>query len=192
MQAAIEFEPGEALAAEGAVGATGIGDLLIGEFVADPISDSAGSDADKTVALGAGIDARAADAIETLVEGVEEFGDVAGIVLEIGIHGHDELPAGGAKAGIAGGRFTAVGFESDSPHARIALDERGDLLPALIGAAIVDEDNLGGDIRGIDDANDGIVEERDILRFVENGDADAEGGVIVHPVTADAASRRLR
>ena len=144
------------------------------QLVADPVGDAAGGDADEVVALAAGGDAGAADAIPALAEGFEECGDVGGIVLQIGVHGHDIRAARGAQAGVAGGGFAAVEGELHAAHPRVFGDEGFDGGPTAVLAAVIDEDDSAVDACCVEDPDDGRVQKREIFGLVVDGNADAE------------------
>ena len=50
---------------------------------------------------------------------------------------------------IGGGGFAAVGLELQAADARVLLDQGLDRVPGAIGAAVIDENDLGGDGVGL-------------------------------------------
>src|SRR5271170_3079735 len=102
-----KFQVGDALAPEGAVTATGVTDVLAGKFVAHPVGDVRRGDADKTIAVPASLDARAAGAVEMFQRG-EQFGGVLRTVLQIRVEGDDDFAAGRFHARPKRGGLAAV------------------------------------------------------------------------------------
>jgi len=80
-----------------------------------------------------------------VVEVREQRGDVARVVLEVGVHHHDAPPARRLESGVGCRRLAAVFLEPHEPHARIGLPEAANDLGAAIAAPVVHEDDLEGE-----------------------------------------------
>src|SRR5260370_29178424 len=88
--------------------------------------------------------APAADEVVPFFELGEEVGDLVGIVLEIAVHGEDEVALGVVEAGGEGGGLAEVAAELDDENAAV---DSGDLFEEAVGAvagSIVDEDEFEG------------------------------------------------
>ena len=72
----------------------------------------------------------------------QEAGDLAGIVLEIGVQGHDQLAAGLGEAGAQGGRLAEVAAKADAADVRVGGRQAADDLPGAVAGAVVDEDHV--------------------------------------------------
>src|SRR3981081_1618149 len=86
--------------------------------------------------------APAADDVVALFELGEEVGDLVGIVLEIAVHGEDEVPLGVVEAGGEGGGLAEVAAKLDDENAAVY---GGDLFQQAVGAvagSVVDEDQF--------------------------------------------------
>ena len=69
-------------------------------------------------------------------------GNVARIVLQVAVGGHDEAAAGVREAGREAGGLTEVAAEPDDAQPRVARLQRRQQLERLIRAAVVDDDDL--------------------------------------------------
>ncbi len=110
--------------------------------------------------------APAADDVVALFELGEEVGDLVGIVLEIAVHGEDEVALGVIEAGGEGGGLTEVAAQLDDEDARV---DRGDLFEQAIGAVartIVDEDQFEGFADLLHYGLEAVVEGGDVFFFV--------------------------
>ena len=84
----------------------------------------------------------ARDQVEPAVERVEERRDPRGVVLPVGVHEHDDVAP---QVGEGGGQRVAladVAPQPDPPDVRVAGDEVCDDLPGVVGAPVVDDDDL--------------------------------------------------
>ena len=84
----------------------------------------------------------AADAVEPFVDLGQEAGDLARVVLQVGVERDDQVAAGGVEAGREGGRLAEIAAEADAADARIGRRELLDSLPRAVGRAVVDEDDF--------------------------------------------------
>ena len=106
------------------------------------VGDAGGKAAEKKVV--AAMFAPAADDVVTLFELSEEVRDFAGVMLQIAVHGKDEVALGVIKASGESGGLTKVAAEFDDEDTAIY---GGDLFKKAVGPvarAIVDEDQLEG------------------------------------------------
>ncbi len=86
--------------------------------------------------------APAGDDVVALFELFEEVGNVVGIVLQVAVHGENELARGVVETRRQRRGLAEVAAQLDDQHAAI---DRGDLFQQLVGAvagAIVDKDQL--------------------------------------------------
>ena len=115
-------------------------DVLVGRPVADDVRRLQNQALDEGV-LPADPDA---DHHVGALELGEEAGQVAGVVLPVGVQRGDHFAAGGLETGVHGRGETVIPVEGDDPHAEGGVAApRGDHLGArVVGGAIVDEDAL--------------------------------------------------
>jgi len=110
--------------------------------------------------------APAADDVVTLFKLGEEVGDLVGIVLEIAVHGEDEVALGVVEAGGEGGGLAEVSAELDDENAAV---DGGDLFKQAVGAvsgSIIDEDQFEGFTDLLHYRFETVVEGGDVLFFV--------------------------
>ena len=105
-----------------------------------------------------------------MLERTQQGGDVAWIVLQIGVHRHDAPAAHGAEAGVGGRRFTCVGLEPHEAHARIGLAQAADDLGAPVAAAVVDEHDLEDQPLGVEHRLQLRPQHRETVLLVVDGD----------------------
>ena len=120
----------------------------------------------------AALGAPAADDVVAFFELGEEAGDLAGVVLEVAIHGEDEVALRVVEAGSEGGGLAEVAAELDDEDAGI---DGGDLFKEAVGAvarAVVHEDQLEGVVPLLHDGLEAVVEGGDVLLFVVEWDDD--------------------
>jgi len=77
------------------------------------------------------------------VEPGEERGEVAGIALQIAVHGGHQAAPRGLESRVERGAQPRVALQPDRANARIGLGEPADDVPAAIRGAVVDDDHLG-------------------------------------------------
>ena len=110
--------------------------------------------------------APAADDVVALFELGEEVGDLVGIVLEIAVHGEDEVPLGVVEAGGEGGGLAEVAAKLDDENAAVY---GGDLFQQAVGAvagSVVDEDQFKRLADLLHYGFEAIVEGGDVFFFV--------------------------
>ena len=93
-------------------GAAGVVDGFLRQGVADEIPDPAAD------FLGQGVLPVVAPSVDHVVFPVmlQEYGNIARIVLQVGIQGDDDIPGGGLESGIEGGRLATVPGEGEVLH----------------------------------------------------------------------------
>ena len=114
----------------------------------------------------AALGAPAADDVVALFELGEEVGDLVGVVLEVTVHGEDEVTLGVVEAGGEGGGLAEVAAQFDDEDAAVY---GGDLFKEAVGpvaGAIVDEDKFEGVANVLHDGLEAVVEGGDVLLFV--------------------------
>ena len=72
----------------------------------------------------------------------QEAGNLARVVLQVGVERHHQLAARGLEAGRQGRRLAEVAAKADAAHARIGGGQPADHLPRAVGRAVVDEDDV--------------------------------------------------
>src|SRR5207248_1127196 len=83
-----------------------------------------------------------ADHVLAVVQGRKEAGNLARVVLEVRVEGHDEFAAGGLEPGGQRRRLAEIAPEADAANPRVAAREPLDGLPRAVGAAVIDEDHF--------------------------------------------------
>jgi len=130
--------------------------------------------------------APAADDVVALFKFGEEVGDLVGIVLEIAVHGEDEVALGVVEAGGKGGGLAEVAAELDDENAAV---DGGDLFKQAVGpvaGTIVDEDQFEGFADLFHHGLETVVEGGDVFFFVmeRNNDGIFRHGFNDTPVAA--------
>ena len=125
--------------------------------------------------------APAADDVVALFEFGEEVGDLLGIVLEITIHGEDEVSLRVIEAGGESRGLTEVAAELDDENAAV---DCGDLFKQAVGAiagSIVDEDQFEGFADLLHYRFEAVVEGGDVFFFVmeRNNDGIFRHGLMI-------------
>src|SRR5262249_29621880 len=76
------------------------------------------------------------------LERVEQHRDVGWIVLQVAVHGDDDVPRGEVDAGLHGGRLPQVAPKSNDLDVRIGGGDRLKLQVRAVGAAVIDQDDF--------------------------------------------------
>ncbi len=174
---AVEGDVLDDLAAIGLEGGAEVVDVDAGEDGHELVGGAGGDAAEEEVVAALG--SPAADDVVSFFEFGEEVRDLVGVVLEVAVHGEDELTLGVVEAGGEGGGLAEVASKLDDEDARI---DGGDLFEQAVGAvtgAVVDEDEFKGVVDLLHDGFEPVVEGGDVLFFVVEGDDD---GVFRHDV----------
>ena len=82
--------------------------------------------------------------VESLIDFLQEGGNIFRSVLQIAVHGDDHLAAGLVKAGRESGRLSEVAPQADHLQVRIGFDQIAQQLVAAIGRSVVDIENFVG------------------------------------------------
>ena len=141
-----ELQVLDALASERAIGAAGVTDRVVRQLVPHPVRDARRRDADRAVSLISRRGPRAADTVEPL-EGFEEPGEIARVVLQVGVEGDQVRAAGGLQSLPARRRLAGVGGEPLHADPRIVRREFLEDGPRRVRAAIVCDDDLVGHLQ---------------------------------------------
>ena len=176
MQAAIEHEPAQTLAAKRSERAAAVLDGLGGQPVADPVGDSRRHAPHEAVALGP-VHAPAGRGVP-VIEVREQRRDVPRIVLEVRVHHDDAAAARRLEPGIGRRRLAAVRLEPHQAHALVALVERADDLGATVAAAVVHEHHFERHAELIEHRAQLGPERGETFFLVVDGDDDRE---VSHP-----------
>ena len=158
-------EEGEALGVVGTddlEGATGVGDAVVGEGAADGVGDAGGEVFDEGV-LAAGTDAE--DELVAVDVGEEEV-EVGGGGLEVGVDVADPGGLGVVDTGLEGGGEAAVGGEVEVVEVGLAGAGFADEAGAVVGGAVVDEEDAGGEEGGGEEGGEFVLEAGDVAFFV--------------------------
>src|ERR1700730_9239786 len=110
--------------------------------------------------------APSADDVVALFKLGEEVGNLVGIVLEIAVHGEDEVPLGVVEAGGEGGGLAEVAAKLDDENAAVY---GGDFVQQAVGAvagSVVDEDELERFADLLHYGFEAVVEGGDVFFFV--------------------------
>ncbi len=83
------------------------------------------------------------------VEGREQARDVGGVVLEVAVHGDDDLAGGVIDAGRERGGLSEVAHQAHEVHARIVAGGRDQARIGVVVAAVVDEHDLAREPQAI-------------------------------------------
>src|SRR5262249_14970076 len=172
VKALVEDQVAQALAAKRPERAAAVLDGLVAEPVAHAIGDARGGSAHPRIAVAA-VDAPAGHRVP-LIEMAQHPGDVVGIVLEVGVHHHYPSPPYRLEPRVSGRRLACVGLQPDEASPRILLVKAAHDLGAPVPAAVVDEDDLITEVRGVEYLADLGPEERKILFLVVDGDDDGQ------------------
>src|SRR5262245_8410934 len=110
----------------------------------------------------------AADHVGSLVHCLEKAWDFLRVVLQVGVKSHDDLAARSLKARRECRGLAEVAAEADAAHARILHGERANHFPGIIGAAVVDEQDLYIQAVRFRRLVDLLMELREAVMLIEN------------------------
>ncbi len=118
--------------------------------------------------------APAADDVISLVHFGQQPGNIGGVVLQVPVHGHDDLPPGMVEAGDHGRGLAIVATEFDGPELGGAGFQPFDDFPGLVPGSVVDENNFvseGEMARNLENPEKQFLHG---LLFIKKRDDDAE------------------
>jgi hypothetical protein len=107
---------------------------------------------------------------------LEEPGNLGGIVLAVAVEHDDERGPAGREAAGEGGRLAQRRPVADALHARVGRSRGGDLVPGVVGRAVVDEKRLPGQPGGVEDGADLGDERPDVACLVTGGHHEGDVG----------------
>ena len=96
----------------------------------------------------------AGDEVEAFVELGEELRDLGGVVLEVGVDGHDDVAASLEEAGLQRRRLAEVPAEVDDDDVRQLVVESREDGHAAVARAVVHEDHLEVVVVGLERRSD--------------------------------------
>lgn len=109
------------------------------------------------------------------VDVLEEFGEEAGRILTVGVHGSDEVAGGVFESGEEGSFFTKVAGERNIEDTRVVLGERLHNFEGIVTAAVVNKNKLELIIRESVNSFEGfLIKEGERGGFVVAGDDNAD------------------
>jgi len=175
-----KFQVLDALALEHPVAAARVADVFAGQPVADPVGDARGGDPDETVAPAPRRHARATGAVAQF-ERLQQFRQIARVVLQIGVERDDDPSARGLHARPQRRGLAAVKRKPLRADARIGRREFLEDFPGLVPAAIVGDDDFESHLERFHRPAQGRDERAQIPFLIVAGNDEAEfGSLNVH------------
>src|SRR6185437_8617260 len=175
MHLAVERNVLDDLTAIGFVGRAEVVNVYAGELRHRPVGDARRHAAEDEVVGSLG--APSAHHVVAFLQLGEEARNLAGVVLQVAVHGDDEFTGGVVEAGGERRGLAEVAAQLDHEDARI---DRGNLLKQTVRAvarAVIDEDQFKAGLHMLHHLLHAIVKARDALLFVVEGDDD---GILRH------------
>ena len=167
MQFTVELNFLNDFAAIGFEGGAKIVQVDTGQFRHHPVGNAAGNLAHEPMV--AARVAPAAHEIEALFDFLEKPGNLFRVVLQIPVHGDDDLAAREIKSGFQPGGLPEISAQADDVDAVIVLVNIRQHLEGVVPAAVVHEHQFVGFADGVHYFGDLHVQRRDILLLVEEG-----------------------
>ena len=164
MHFAVERNILDHFAAIGFEGGAEVVDGNAGEPRHDPVGAGGGNAAQDEV-VNAHL-APAGDDVVSLVELFKKSGNVVGIVLQVAVHGQDELARGVVKAGGQGRGLAKVAAQLDDQHAAV---DGGNFFKELVGPvvrAVINQDQLKGVVHLLHDLLEPGIEDCYVFFFI--------------------------
>ncbi len=135
----------------------------------------------------------AAHHVEPRGQRFEEAREFLGIVLQVGVEGHDDVALGGLEAGGEGSRLAEVAAKPDSVDPTVLARQLSDDVPGAVGAAVVHEDDFQVESCRGGDGFDLGMELRQAVALVADGDDDRDhAAVSFRRRTGGPGSRQTR
>ena len=116
----------------------------------------------------------ARDEVVALVELREQPGDLGGIVLQVAVNRHDDVPGGLAEARVERRRLAEVPAQADDADVVVRVVEPGERAEGAVGRAVVDEHGLPRPAVAVERGRQLVVEQRDAALLVVDGDDDRD------------------
>ena len=111
------------------------------------------------------------DVVAFLDQG-QQHGNVGGIVLQVAVHGHDDLAAGVLDAGGHGGGLPVIAAEADDANAAVLFDELLGQKAGVVLAAIIHQYDLVALHLAFEGGGNGPVQRLDVFLLVVERDHD--------------------
>ena len=109
------------------------------------------------------------EVIALLADHPDHFRNLLGGVLQVRVHGHDNLALGGGKALVQGCRFAVIPPERDAVDSGMGVREGADHLPGAVRGAIIHKDYFEGKALFEHNLFDPGVEFREGFRLIVKG-----------------------
>jgi len=137
---AVERDAFEDLAPVGLQGATVVVQVHAGRARDEAVGDAAHEIPLEGVVVA--ILAPSRDQVESLVQFGDNLGDVIRVILEVPVHGHDDLAAGIGETGLHRRSLPAIAPEMDGLEPAVGSAGLSDAGGRPIGASVIDEEDL--------------------------------------------------
>ena len=102
--------------------------------------------------------APAAGDVVALVDFFEQRGNVLGAVLQVAIHGDDDVALGFVEAGRERGGLAEVAAQADHLEVAVGLHQVGEEFEAAIVGGVVDEEDLVGPLQLFENRGEAVVQ----------------------------------
>ena len=113
-----------------------------------------------------------ADDVETFVHESQEIGNFVRIVLQVGVHRHDEGHCRGVEPDVEGGGLPEVSSESERADSFVFARQLRNDRPARVCRTVVDKQELDLRVDLFDDLANLRVKRFETLFFIVNGNDD--------------------
>src|SRR5579875_3804606 len=154
VQLAVQLDFGQYFAAIGLERGAEVVQVHARKLGHDPVGDAAGQLAGQK-GVGA-LHAPAAHDVVPLLNFFDESRNFGGIVLQVAVHGNDDLAAGVIEPSFQRGGLPEIAAKPDDRHARVIRGNFGEQAERSVLAAVIDEYNLvrfADGVHGVDDAD---------------------------------------
>jgi len=102
----------------------------------------------------------------------DQVGNLVGTVLQVGIHGDDDLALCGLKSAVEGGGLAVIPPEFNAPDGWILFVQPADDLPGGVVASVIDQDDFVGVVFPVHDTLDPADQFRQRFLFIEEWNDD--------------------
>ncbi len=166
----------ETRAAHDPQAAGAIDDVLVRDPIADGIRHARGDALEPRVVANQPRADGGVGAVQVLQQDLE----IGGIVLQVAVHGRQDLATRGTESRDEGRRQAGLPLEAQQAHPRVALDEAAEDIRAGVRRSVVDEDDLDRPAQPREDRQQFVPEHRQAVRLVVHGEHDREGRPRAH------------